>query len=223
MASVMKTQTVNHCWTIFNLYSTVSQPLAELFTAIDELSASADQLNSSYSLLSFVVDGITYTSSDVSLTDSVLCESTFGTTDVLCVECPSGTYYLQGLCEVCPIGTYQDEMGKTYCKTCPSGYTTQFVASQSPTACSVPSSASTTENNVKQFLGSENQYFLIISASGSLIVIIAVVAIVSICIYRCTKRSQSKINTERSISRVNRNTLTPNGSPPPYEAWGYKK
>lgn len=52
------------------------------------------------------------------------------------VECPSGTYYLQGLCEVCPIGTYQDEMGKTYCKTCPSGYTTQFVASQSSTACS---------------------------------------------------------------------------------------
>ncbi|XP_052700846.1 sushi, von Willebrand factor type A, EGF and pentraxin domain-containing protein 1-like isoform X1 [Crassostrea angulata] len=209
--------------TSYDLYENMSQPLAELFTAIDELSASADQLNSSYSLLSFVVDGITYTSSDVSLTDSVLCESTFGTTDVLCVECPSGTYYLQGLCEVCPIGTYQDEMGKTYCKTCPSGYTTQFVASQSSTACSVPSSASTTENNVKQFLGLENQYFLIISASGSLIVIIAVVAIVSICIYRCTKRSQSKINTERSISRVNRNTLTPNGSPPPYEAWGYKK
>lgn len=67
-----------------NLYSTVSQPLAELFTAIDELVASADQLNSTYSLLSFVVDGITYTSSDVSLTDSVQCESTFGTTDALC-------------------------------------------------------------------------------------------------------------------------------------------
>lgn len=44
------------------------------------------------------------------------------------------------------------------------------------------------DDNYSSVLGLENQYFLIISASGSLIVIIAVVAIVSICIYRCTKR-----------------------------------
>lgn len=82
--SLVNENTVGKSLFIINLYSTVSQPLAELFTAIDELLASADQLNSTYSLLSFVVDGITYTSSDVSLTDSVQCESTFGTTDVLC-------------------------------------------------------------------------------------------------------------------------------------------
>lgn len=44
------------------------------------------------------------------------------------------------------------------------------------------------DDNNSSVLGLENQYFLIISASGSLIVIIAAVAIVSICIYRCTKR-----------------------------------
>lgn len=44
------------------------------------------------------------------------------------------------------------------------------------------------DDDYSSVLGLENQYFLIISASGSLIVIIAVVAIVSICIYRCTKR-----------------------------------
>lgn len=100
----------------------------------------------------------------------------------------------------------------------------------------VPSSASTTENNVKQckqiyikrsremslffkhhslidgialkvyfddnyssVLGLENQYFLIISASGSLIVIIAVVAIVSICIYRCTKRQRVLLFTHENV------------------------
>uniref|UniRef100_A0A8W8HXA4 Tyrosine-protein kinase ephrin type A/B receptor-like domain-containing protein n=1 Tax=Magallana gigas TaxID=29159 RepID=A0A8W8HXA4_MAGGI len=140
----------------------------------NELSASADQLNSSYSLLSLL------------WTESLTHHQMFS--DGL-LECPSGTYYLQGLCEVCPIGTYQDEMGKTYCKTCP-----------------MPSSASTTENNVKQFLGLENQYFLIISASGSLIVIIAVVAIVSIA-YTAVQKDPNRRSTERSISRLNVHVL----------------
>lgn len=39
----------------------------------------------------------------------------------LCIQCPSGTYEIDGQCEECREGTYQDTPGSTYCHRCPAG------------------------------------------------------------------------------------------------------
>ncbi|KAL3877469.1 hypothetical protein ACJMK2_035170, partial [Sinanodonta woodiana] len=74
-----------------------------------------------------------------------------------CISCPSGTITLQtgstsstqcvaicssgffrttsGTCQVCPVGTYQPSAEQSLCITCPSGYTTNQVASTSQAQC----------------------------------------------------------------------------------------
>ncbi|KAK3086179.1 hypothetical protein FSP39_014771 [Pinctada imbricata] len=51
------------------------------------------------------------------------------------VTCPSGTYAADDTCELCSIGKYQDNVGQTECKVCPSGYTTETVASRDVSDC----------------------------------------------------------------------------------------
>ena len=53
-----------------------------------------------------------------------------------CVYCPAGSMcpVTNSLPQICPLGTYQDEIGKTYCKTCPDGYTCTSL-SAAPVAC----------------------------------------------------------------------------------------
>nr|XP_022328842.1 sushi, von Willebrand factor type A, EGF and pentraxin domain-containing protein 1-like isoform X2 [Crassostrea virginica] len=214
--------------TSYELHENMSQPLADLVSAIDELEASANQLNSTFSLFTFTVDGSTFTSSDVAMSESVQCSSTLGPSHLLCVECPSGTYLTQGICDVCPVGTYQDENGKSYCKTCPNGYTTRFVASQSAAACTVASKANQ-QNDNNSGSKEESNILLIISASGTLIVTFIMVSIIACCIYRYMKRSHTKINAVEHGVNMNRSgngqlrPPFPSGPPPPYRAWEGKK
>ncbi|XP_029929060.1 thyroglobulin [Myripristis murdjan] len=38
-----------------------------------------------------------------------------------CTVCPAGSFFREGACLLCPQGTYQDEEGRDFCNTCPSG------------------------------------------------------------------------------------------------------
>lgn len=53
------------------------------------------------------------------------------------VECSSGRYYRDDECVKCDFGTYQDETGKSFCKKCPEGTTTQGRESRSVRDCSL--------------------------------------------------------------------------------------
>lgn len=51
------------------------------------------------------------------------------------VECPFGTYWSGGFCVMCPKGYFQDTSRQLSCKTCPVGYSTQFIASRNESEC----------------------------------------------------------------------------------------
>ncbi|XP_061173453.1 sushi, von Willebrand factor type A, EGF and pentraxin domain-containing protein 1-like [Saccostrea echinata] len=209
----------------YQSYQNTSQPLAELITAMEEIEASSRQLNSTFSLFTFLANGITFSSSSVSLSNLVQCENSLGTSGSLCVECPSGTYLSSRICQVCPIGTYQDVSGKTSCKNCPSGYTTNYVASQDSSACSVPSTDTSSMN--KERNGSEDGYegnntLLIVCVSATLCMIVLVASFVIFFIYRHIKRSQMK--NEQMGTWASRSIVGCKQSPPPpYTAWAEKK
>ncbi|XP_048737006.2 sushi, von Willebrand factor type A, EGF and pentraxin domain-containing protein 1-like isoform X2 [Ostrea edulis] len=203
----------------YQSYENISQPLAELITALQEMEASESQLNSTYSLFTFLADGIPFSSSVVSSSNAIQCENNLGTSGSLCVECPRGTYLSSESCHVCSIGTYQDSAGQTSCKSCPSGYTTHFVASQDSSACSVPSTKSPVTNSGSgDVKSSEDRILLMACVVASLSVVILLTSIISIFIYRHVKRSQFKRTKEQTGSWASRSMVGPNGPPPPYTA-----
>jgi hypothetical protein len=55
---------------------------------------------------------------------------------LMLVDCPMGTYSQSSQCVLCPIGTYQDETEQTFCKPCPSGFTTNIEGSKNESDCS---------------------------------------------------------------------------------------
>lgn len=65
------------------------------------------------------------------------CRTGSVSTDIHCVECSSGRYYRDDECVKCDFGTYQDETGKSFCKKCPEGTTTQGRESRSVRDCSL--------------------------------------------------------------------------------------
>ncbi|XP_056020426.1 LOW QUALITY PROTEIN: sushi, von Willebrand factor type A, EGF and pentraxin domain-containing protein 1-like [Ostrea edulis] len=127
-------------------YSTnnLSEPLYDLLLGIYELEASALEINSSHSFLQFELNGVNYTSEAVTTSSFVECPDGQGRSEALCADCPMGTYSLSSQCILCPIGTYQDETEQTFCKPCPSGFTTNIEGSKNISDCSVETSTTIT-------------------------------------------------------------------------------
>ncbi|XP_048736999.2 sushi, von Willebrand factor type A, EGF and pentraxin domain-containing protein 1-like isoform X2 [Ostrea edulis] len=125
----------------------VSQPLYDLLMGISALEASAVQINSSHSVLQFDINGVQYTSTAVTTSSDVECPSGQGRSEALCIDCPAGTYSQSGGCVLCTVGFYQDELGKSSCKSCPSGLTTKYQGSQDVLDCSENSTFLTTTSS----------------------------------------------------------------------------
>lgn len=115
----------------------VSQPLRDLMMGVSSLEASAIQINSTHSILQFEISGTQYTSTAVATKTIVQCFDGQERNDILCIDCPPGTYSKSGDCITCSVGTYQDESGQSSCKSCPEGLTTEYKGSQNITDCSV--------------------------------------------------------------------------------------
>lgn len=104
---------------------------------VSSLEASAIQINSTHSILQFEISGTQYTSTAVATKTIVQCFDGQERNDILCIDCPPGTYSKSGDCITCSVGTYQDESGQSSCKSCPEGLTTEYKGSQNITDCSV--------------------------------------------------------------------------------------
>ncbi|XP_061173454.1 sushi, von Willebrand factor type A, EGF and pentraxin domain-containing protein 1-like [Saccostrea echinata] len=122
---------------LFYESNNASRNLQELLFALSELEASASQINSSHSILSFELNGVQYTSEAVSTDSVVECSPGQGRQEAFCIDCPFGTYSFSNNCPLCPLGSYQDEEAQIYCKPCPLGMKTTAEGSQNISECSV--------------------------------------------------------------------------------------
>ncbi|XP_046561005.1 uncharacterized protein LOC124270025 [Haliotis rubra] len=80
----------------------------------------------------------------------------------LCLKCPAGTYFTDGLCEACPPGSYQAERGQTECKACPGFYTSHEDGITEESMCSAP------EDSDQRILVTSGQNTLTIINAASL-------------------------------------------------------
>ncbi|XP_052093571.1 uncharacterized protein LOC127729739 [Mytilus californianus] len=117
----------------------VSQELLDLMQGYTDMKESIDQLNGT-DILTIDVNGNLYTTdiSTLSFTTNISCPEGTVNEELLCVECPFGTYWSSGFCVMCPKGYFQDISKQLSCKTCPVGYSTQFIASRNESECTVP-------------------------------------------------------------------------------------
>ncbi|CAN8032735.1 unnamed protein product, partial [Ixodes persulcatus] len=116
----------------------------------EELSSAADEVLESIGEIEDSVLDEVMTEENV-LVKMDLIDFAVGDTHVICAEgqalngnectiCPSGTFHdmEKDLCSPCPMGTYQDDDGRTSCKSCPNGTSTEAPKSKSLDDCQPP-------------------------------------------------------------------------------------
>ncbi|VDH93558.1 CUB and sushi domain-containing protein, partial [Mytilus galloprovincialis] len=177
----------------------VSQELIDLIQGYTDMKESIDQLNGT-DILTIDVNGNLYTAeiSTLLFTTNISCPEGTVNDELLCVECPFGTYWSGGFCVMCPKGYFQDTSRQLSCKTCPVGYSTQFIASRNESECTVPYTITTDQFTHSADEKSEDKAVVTpIVASVVTIVCIGMV-LVSILIYR--KYFRKALSSERSMS-----------------------
>nr|XP_022308447.1 sushi, von Willebrand factor type A, EGF and pentraxin domain-containing protein 1-like isoform X3 [Crassostrea virginica] len=200
-----------------------SKPLTDLVEGISSLELSAQQINSTHSILQFEINGVLYTSTAVSTDSVVQCPTGQGRSGVLCVDCPLGTFSDSGTCNMCSIGTYQDESGQSSCKPCSIGFTTKYKGSQNITDC-IAIASSTTQEVTTQLADSnflskkdeaedENNVWFIVIVVLAILAIIGAVTVASICLCKQLKRSRFRrldpTNTIRQASWASLSMIKP--------------
>ncbi|KAH3787400.1 hypothetical protein DPMN_165524 [Dreissena polymorpha] len=90
-------------------------------------------VNQSHDFFKVTLDGIEYNvnpgASGLGVISSMNCPKGSVRLDMVCTQCPVGTYSDRGVIILCPEGGYQDETEQTECKKCPPGHTTFGIGS----------------------------------------------------------------------------------------------
>ncbi|KAK6195620.1 hypothetical protein SNE40_001009 [Patella caerulea] len=116
--------------------NTVTGQLKVVSDILSELASSGNKLRHNVSLVVGNGDGNYVEPTSIEVTGSVICPVGSVTTYGMCVICPVGTAAVDNQCAKCSKGFYQDMAGQTSCKSCPVGYTTQYLETIDSTMCS---------------------------------------------------------------------------------------
>ncbi|XP_052093592.1 thyroglobulin-like [Mytilus californianus] len=168
----------------------VSSGLSELITAYTDLTMSVIQMNTT-DVLTLDTNGSIYTAdlSSLIVTTSMICPDGSVEQGLVCVECPYGTFFRKGLCVMCSKGTYQDAKGQMHCKTCPEGFTTNYIASTNQTECNIEQATEST--GVSDL---STKIMLPAAVCGSTIPFITII-IIGIYIYKTKQRKAIRNHT----------------------------
>ncbi|XP_076092136.1 uncharacterized protein LOC143063704 isoform X2 [Mytilus galloprovincialis] len=175
----------------------VSPGLSELIAAYTDLTMSVIQMNTT-DVLTLDSNGNIYTAdlSSLIVTTNMICPDGSVEQDLICVECPYGTFWSNGFCILCSKGTYQDESGQIQCKTCPEGFTTNYIASTNATDCNIEQATESAE-------GSDlyTKIILPTAACGITMLLITIIGIGS-CIYKNKQRKTRRSGSTKSLRSI---------------------
>lgn len=175
----------------------VSPGLLELITAYTDLTMSVIQMNTT-DVLSLDTNGNIYTAdlSSLIVTTSMICPDGSVEQDLVCVECPYGTFWSNGLCVMCSKGTYQDASGQMQCKTCPEGFTTNYIASTNETECNIEQATESTERS------DLNTKIILPAAVGGFTILFITILVIGSCIYKNKQRKIIRSGSTKSLRSI---------------------